>query len=163
VIRHSKALALVAVSGAVALGVGAAAGIGAGATPPAETVALDYGRAKRISSEELERTGPDRVPNVHRAAGSGTKPLKLKYYIGTEFQAVAPDAAQLFEVRCPLPGQEPITGGVFAPAAGLVISNSSRSSPDPTFPTHSRAWYEGVANLTGAEAQWKPFVTCVQR
>lgn len=161
--RHGKALVLVAVCGAAGLGVGAAAGVGAGASPPAEAIATGYERTERISGEELERTGPGEAAIARRAAAAGTQPLKLKYYIGTEFQAVEPGAAQLFEVRCPLPGQEAITGGVFAPVAGLVISNSSRSSPDPAFPTHSRAWYEGVTNLTGAALQWKPFVTCVQR
>jgi hypothetical protein len=163
VFRHWKMVALVALSGLAALGAGAAAGIGAGASPRAETIAIDYERTQRISGRELERTGPGGLPIAGRAAGIATKPLKLKYYVGTDFQAVAPDAAQLFEVRCPLPGQEALTGGVFALAGGPVISNSSRSSPDPTFPTSSRAWYEGVTNLTGAELQWKPFVTCLQR
>jgi hypothetical protein len=159
--RHRKALFTVAILGVAALG--AAAGVGAGTSLRAESIALEYERTQRLSDEELERTGPERLPIAGRAANVSAKPLKLKYYIGTEFQRIAPDAAQLFEVRCPLPGQEAMTGGVFAPVGRLVISNSSRTNPDPSFPTHSRAWYEGVTNLDEMELQWKPFVTCAQR
>jgi hypothetical protein len=160
--NRRNALALVAIVGVASLGVGAAAGASRGTVSPADSLATGYERTLRIDGDRLERADPDRLPATARAAGGRRASLALKYYIGTEFQAVASGSAQLFEVRCPLPGQEAMTGGVFAPVAGLVISNSSRTSPEPTFPTHSRAWYQAVTNLSGAELHWKPFVTCVQ-
>jgi hypothetical protein len=158
--RRWGALALVA--GVAGLGVGATAGAGGGGAPRADAIDLDYARVQRLGGDELEEVAPHRLPLGGAAASRAGNSLRLKYYIGTEFRTVAPGGAQLLEVRCPLAGQQSMGGGVSSPTPGLVISNSSRTSPEPTFPTHSRAWYEAVTNLTGTDLQWKPFLICVQ-
>jgi hypothetical protein len=160
--KHRRALALAAVAGVAGLGVGATAGAGGGANPPADALEPDYGRVERFPADALREVGPHRLPVSGASASRAGRSLALKYYVGTEFRPVAPGGAQLLEVRCPISRQQAMAGGVFSPTPGLVISNSSRTSPEPTFPTHSRAWYEAVTNLTGAELSWKPFLICVQ-
>jgi hypothetical protein len=131
-------------------------------TPLAESLAGEYRETFRFSGDELEPAGRHQRVLMREAAAKKTTTLKVKYYIGTTFQTVAPGQAQLFEVRCPRKNEQPLTGGLFAPTSGLVISNSSRTSPEPTFPTHERAWYEAAYNRTAAELAWKPFLTCAR-
>jgi hypothetical protein len=88
--------------------------------------------------------------------------IKLSYYIGAEFQTIAPGIAQLFEIGCPVKRERPLAGGSFAPLPGLVVVNSSRDNPQPGSATAERAWYEAVLNITAAPLLWKPFVTCSQ-
>jgi len=148
--------------GALALAVSAPPGLGGGSAPLADGLDRDYQRTLRFSGDELEPAGARQRALMGETARARKQAAKLKYYIGTEFQIVASGDAQLFEVRCPAAGDQPLTGGVFATTSGLVISNSSRTSPVPAFPTHSRAWYEAVYNPTGAQLAWKPFLTCMR-
>lgn len=158
--------------GACGLGLAAlaAAGSGDGAGPTSDRIAAGYA-VHRIAGAELEpASGPQvavlRAPAPSTASANG-KPkkkrragLRLKYYIGVDFQAVPPGGAQLFEIRCPTRGEQPLTGGMFAPLPGLVAVNSSQTNPQPGFPSRPRAWYQAVVNLQATALQWKPFVTC---
>jgi hypothetical protein len=141
---------------------------GGGASPWAAELATSYGPGGAIGAGPLEPAPRGDVARLASARGTGAsarrKParLKLKYYIGVDFQTVAPGDAQLFEIRCPNERERPLTGGTFAPAGGLVIVNSSRTNPSPGLPSSERAWYEAVLNITETPLQWKPFVTCVR-
>ena len=73
---------------------------------------------------------------------------------------MAPNTADLREIRCPVK-QQPATGGVHAPAPGLAITNSSRTNPIPGGPTLSGAWYEAVTNFTDVPLTWRVHLTCV--
>lgn len=164
--------AAAATLGACALGLAAftAAGSGDGAGGPASAYAEAYPAPQTIAGAELQRTLRQRLEMLGKAApslgGANRKPggrrarLQIKYYVGVEFQPVPPGGAQLFEIRCPDQGEQPLTGGMLAHTPGLVEVNSSRTNPIADFPTRPRAWYEAVFNITGATLEWKPFLTC---
>jgi hypothetical protein len=145
----------------------AAAEAVAGPAPPREipvaaATATAYER-EVIGASELERVEAGSAPGAGRAAGAaGAKEhgLELSYYIGVDFEEVEPGGAQLFEIRCPTRGEQPLAGGTFAPTAGLVTVSSSRVNPSTEFPTRPRAWYDAVVNIMSTPLRWKPFVTC---
>jgi hypothetical protein len=145
--------------GAVALGAAALtlpAAVGGSKADQTTTLAA----ATAGGFERVVVRGGDLEPVGTPRAGSRAKGLKLAYYIGVDFQEVAPGEAQLFEIRCPTKGEQPITGGTFAPVAGLISVSSSRVNPSTEFPTRPRAWYEAVVNVMSTPLRWKPFVTC---
>lgn len=153
---------------ALSLAAFAASGSGEGAAATAELIAGDYQRPVRIAGADLEPAPGREVAVASSASGAGSgagdqpakRRLKINYYIGVEFQTVAPGVAQLFEIRCPTRGEQPLTGGMSAPVPGLVAVNSSRTNPQPGFPSRPRAWYQAVINLQATALEWKPFVTC---
>jgi len=160
------AIAVLAAAGA-GLATFTAAGVGAGAVPPADLIAARYSTVL-IPGSELERAPSHDVAGVRAGPEAGPakgKPdsggrLELSYYIGVDFQTVPPGGAQLFEIRCPTRGEQPLTGGPFAPVTGLVAVNSSQTNPQLGFPSRPRAWYQAVVNITSAPLTWKPFVSC---
>jgi hypothetical protein len=129
--------------------------------PQAGVTAADYERIA-LAGDDLEPTGARIAGSAKGAKGAKEqKPdLDLSYYVGVDFQEVEPGGAQLFEIRCPTRGEQPLAGGTFAPVAGLVSVSSSRMNPSPDFPTRPRAWYEAVVNIMSTPLRWKPFVTC---
>jgi hypothetical protein len=153
----------------VALGLAAAAlaaaEVVAGSEPQAGVplAAATAGGYERVTlaGDDLERAGaPLLSGTARRAANKQGSALELSYYIGVDYQEVEPGGAQLFEIRCPTKGEQPLGGGTFAPVAGLVTVNSSRVNPSTDFPTRTRAWYEAVVNVMSTPLRWKPFVTC---
>jgi hypothetical protein len=114
-----------------------------------------------LGRDDLEPAGARIAGSARGAREDEREPaLELAYYIGVDFQDVEPGGAQLFEIRCPTKGEQPLAGGTFAPVAGLVLVSSSRVNPSPTFPTRPRAWYAAVVNIMSTPLRWKPFVTC---
>jgi hypothetical protein len=155
--------------GALVLAIPASRATGGGLSPGAGRLATSYDTGGAIGAGSLEPAPRGKVaPLAPSPPGAGTSGrrertrVKLRYYIGVDFQTVAPGNAQLFEIRCPHERERPLTGGTFAPAGGLAVVNSSRTNPSPDLPTNERAWYEAVLNITSAPLQWKPFVTCVR-
>ena len=135
---------------------------GGGSSPPAARIAAGYQPGGTISGSELRPA--TRSESALSGAGSpGKSRLVLTYYVSLDLQTVAPGGAQLFEIHCPKEGEQPLTGGVLAAVPGLIMVNSSRTSPSADFPTNPRAWYEAVMNVTAEPLQWKPFVTCGRR
>lgn len=128
-------------------------------TPVAAATAGGYERIT-LAGDDLEPAGAPRLSGASRAANEHDSALDLSYYIGVDYQEVEPGGAQLFEIRCPTKGEQPLAGGTFAPVAGLVSVSSSRVNPSPDFPTRPRAWYEAVVNIMSTPLRWKPFVTC---
>ena len=128
------------------------------ATPLAQAAAGGYERVT-IAGDDLEPAGARALGGGSRAANE-EEALGLSYYVGVDFQEVEPGGAQLFEIRCPTKGEQPIAGGTFAPVAGLLTVSSSRVNPSTAFPTRPRAWYEAVVNIMSTPLRWKPFVTC---
>jgi hypothetical protein len=112
-----------------------------------------------LAGDDLERAGAP-IAGSARGAKEENPALDLSYYVGVDYQEVEPGGAQLFEIRCPTRGEQPLGGGTFAPVAGLVSVSSSRMNPSPDFPTRPRAWYEAVVNIMSTPLRWKPFVTC---
>jgi len=163
-------LAAALVLSALVLATLAGRATGGGSGPWAGELATSYEPGGAIGTGPLEPASRGEIALLgsagSRGAGASAQRerirVKLKYYIGVDFQAVAPGDAQLFEIRCPRERERPLTGGTFAPAGGLVVVNSSPTNPSPGLPTNTRAWYEGVLNITAAPLQWKPFVTCVR-
>jgi hypothetical protein len=145
-----------------------AAATGGGFSAPVSLLAAGYDPGEPLSAGKLEPASrreaarSSSAPGPRAAAKHKRAEVKLKYYIGADFLTVAPGIAQLFEIRCPKSGEQPLTGGSFEPAGGLVVVNSSRTNPSPDFPTSPRAWYEAVINVTATPLQWKPFATCVR-
>ena len=136
-----------------------------GGSPPQRGVpvaAATAGSYERVSlgGDDLERVAAPSVAGGGRAASRRRPGLELAYYIGVDFQVVEPGGAQLFEIRCPTRGEQPVVGGTFAPVAGLITVSSSRVNPSSELPTRPRAWYEAVVNVMSTPLQWKPFVTC---
>lgn len=129
--------------------------------PVAPATAAGYER-EVVRAGELERVRTGDLPGAGRAARAGDEQqrLRLSYYIGVDFEEVEPGGAQLFEIRCPTRGEQPLAGGTFAPTGGLVTVSSSRINPSTEFPTRPRAWYEAVVNIMSTPLRWKPFVTC---
>ncbi len=127
--------------------------------PLAAATAGGYERVT-LAGDDLEPASAQRVSGSARAGKDEEPGLDLSYYVGVDYQEVEPGGAQLFEIRCPTKGEQPLAGGTFAPVAGLVSVSSSRVNPSPDFPTRPRAWYEAVVNIMSTPLRWKPFVTC---
>jgi hypothetical protein len=165
--RGRRSFAAAALAGALAAGALALPGAGGGSSaddgaPLAAAIGQRYERVT-LAGGELERAGapdPAGFANAARATDRGDRRLRLSYYVGVDFQEVPPGGAQLFEIRCPTKGEQPLAGGIFAPVPGVVTVSSSRINPDPDFPTRPRAWYQAVVNIMGTTLRWKPFVTC---
>jgi hypothetical protein len=165
--RGRRSFAATALAGALAAGAVALPAAGGGsaahdAAPLDAAIAQRYERVT-VAGGELERAGVP-VPAGPLGAARGKDRdggrLRLSYYVGVDFQEVPPGGAQLFEIRCPTKGEQPLAGGTFAPVPGVVTVSSSRVNPDPEFPTRPRAWYQAVVNIMGTTLRWKPFVTC---
>jgi hypothetical protein len=153
--RRAALAACLAIAAALAQ---ATSGIGGGAVPPADSIdaSRDVGV---LRGADLEPVPAPRV--ALPGAGVSRRSAKLSYFTTVNFETVVPGGDQVYEIRCPAKRQ-PLTGGVLSGSPGLVISNSSRTSPDPDRPTLSGAWYEGVVNLTGTALVWKPVLVCVR-
>jgi hypothetical protein len=166
----SISLAAALVVSALVLATPASPATGRGSTPLANGLAtrydseglIDAGSLEPAARREIARIDSPPPPRAGAAGRHRRPPVQLKYYIGVDFQTVAPGGAQLFEIRCPHERERSLTGGTFAPAGGLVVVNSSSTNPSPDLPTSERAWYEAVLNLTSAPQQWKAFVTCAR-
>ena len=155
----SKLLALTAVVAVAGLGVFVASGVGGdNSAPTAESIDLTVAEPKTVSGDELKLVDTGRLPA--RGASASRKSAKLYYFLSVETFTVAPNTADLREIRCPVKLQ-PAAGGVFAPAPGLAVTNSSRTNPIPGGPTLSGAWYEQVTNFTGVPLTWRVHLTCV--
>jgi hypothetical protein len=158
--RQVGALAAVALAAAALTAAETVGGSRAqGPEPVARATAPGYERVV-VGAQELEAVDFGLAPGADRASGDNPKGLELSYYVGVDFQEVEPGGAQLFEIRCPTKGEQPMSGGTFAPVAGLVTASSSRVNPSTEFPTRPRAWYEAVVNIMSTPLRWKPFVTC---
>ena len=156
--RQVVALAAIGLAAAALAAAEAVAGSApAAGVPVAAATAGEYQRTV-LRGADLEPAGG--APGAARADRDEAGNLDLSYYIGVDFQEVKPGEAQLFEIRCPTKGEQPVAGGTFAPVAGLITVSSSRVNPLPASPTRSRAWYEAVVNIMSTPLRWKPFVTC---
>ena len=163
-------------SGAVLVAAGLAAGAlavpgaGGGSAPadgaPLAAFPADRYEAFALAGEDLEPAGDPSAAGASRDAATARAKhpkrasLKLSYYVGVDFQEVEPGGAQLFEIRCPEKGEQPLAGGTFAPVPGVAVVSSSRLNPQPGSVTRPRAWYLGVVNIMSTSLRWKPFVTC---
>jgi hypothetical protein len=157
--HRSKLLALIAVAAVAGLGVFVSSGVGGdNSAPTAESIDLTVAEPKTVSADELKLVDTGRLPG--RGASASRKSAKLYYFLSVETFTVAPNTADLREIRCPVKLQ-PAAGGVFAPAPGLAVTNSSRTNPIPGGPTLSGAWYEQVTNFTGVPLTWRVHLTCV--
>jgi len=158
--HRSKLLALTTVTAVAGLAVFVSSGIGGDdSAPTAESIDLTVSEPKTVSADELKLVETARMPL--RGASASRKSSKLFYYLSEATLSVAPRTADLREIRCP-PRQLPVGGGVFAPAPGLAITNSSRTNPIPGGPTLPGAWYEQVTNLTDdVTLTWRVHLTCV--
>jgi hypothetical protein len=160
--RHrSKLLALAAVVAVAGLGVFVSSSVGGGnEVPTADAIDLTVTEPRTVSSDELELVDTGRLGSRAAGANASRKSAKFFYYLSDATFSVAPNSADLREVRCPVK-QQPAGGGVYAPAPGLAITNSSRTNPIPGGPTLSGAWYEQVTNFTDVTLTWRVHVTCV--
>jgi hypothetical protein len=131
------------------------------AAAPATATAQRFERVT-LADDELEPVSGRgaRGAGALRAKDRTRTRLRLSYYVGVDFQEVEPGGAQLFEIRCPEEGEQPLAGGTFAPVPGVVTVSSSRVNPQPGSATRPRAWYEGVVNIMSTTLRWRPFVTC---
>ena len=158
--NRAKLLAVGAIAVAAALGVFVSPVVGGdNRVPAASSIDLTVAEPKTVASDELK------LVDTARASGAGAsrKAAKIFYYLSEATFSVAPQTADLREIRCPV-RQQPAGGGVFAPAPGLAITNSSRTNPIPGGPTLSGAWYQQVTNLTAdVDLTWRVHVTCVGR
>jgi hypothetical protein len=156
-IRQSpKLLAIAAVLAVAGIGVFAGSSIGGGSVEPANSIDATPSAAQTVAPSELKRVGPRKL-GLSRAKAA-KKSAKLSYFMTAETFTVPPGGSDLRQIRCPAK-QQPATGGVFAPAPGLAITNSSRTNPQG--PTLSGAWYEEVTNFTSATLGWRVHLTCV--
>jgi hypothetical protein len=157
--HRSTLLALAAVFAVAGLGVFVTSSIGGeNRAPVADAIDLTVGEPKTVSPGDLKLVDTARVPL--RGAGASRKSAKLFYYLSVETFSVAPNTADLREIRCPVK-QQPAAGGVQAPAPGLAITNSSRTNPIPGGPTLSGAWYEQVTNFVDVTLTWRVHLTCI--
>jgi hypothetical protein len=158
--HRSKLLALTTVTAVAGLAVFVSSGIGGDSSvPTADSIDLTVSDPKTVAADELKLV--DTAPMPLRGASASRKSAKLFYYLSEATLSVAPGTADLREIRCP-PRQQPAGGGVFAPAPGLAITNSSRTNPIPEGPTTPGAWYEQVTNLTAdVPLTWRVHLTCV--
>ena len=160
--HRSKLLALAAVMAVAGLGVFVSSSVGGGnEVPTAETIDLTVTEPRTVSPDELELVDTGRLGSRAAGASASRKSSKLFYYLSEATFSVAPQTADLREIRCPVK-QQPAHGGVFAPAPGLAITNSSRTNPIPDGPTLSGAWYVRAQNITGdTTLTWRVSLTCV--
>jgi hypothetical protein len=160
--HRSKLLALTTVAAVAGLAVFVSSGIGGdGSAPTADSIDLSVTEPKTISADELKLVDTGRMPLRGAGASASRKSAKLFYFVSEATLSVAPKTADLREIRCP-PKQLPVGGGVFAPAPGLAITNSSRTNPIPGGPTLPGAWYEQVTNLTDdVTLTWRVHLTCI--
>jgi hypothetical protein len=157
--HRPKLLALCVVLALAGLGVFVSTGIGGDdSVPTADSIDLRVTEPKTIPPSELKLV--DTAPLRAGGANASRKSSKLFYYLSVETLTVAARTADLREIRCPVK-QQPAGGGVYAPAPGLAITNSSRTNPIPGGPTVSGAWYEQVTNITDVPLTWRVHVTCV--
>jgi hypothetical protein len=161
--RQVAGLGAVALTAAALAGPALVGGSEADRTaPPASATAGSYEHvvvgARALRPMTRREAAPARAGLGRKKDDPGR--FGLSYYIGVDFQEVEAGGAQLFEIRCPTKGEQPIAGGTFAPVAGLVSVTSSRVNPSTSFPTRPRAWYQGVVNIMNTPLRWKPFVTC---
>jgi hypothetical protein len=126
--------------------------------PVADALDLTVREPKTVSPDELKLVDTSRVRL--RGASASRKSPKFFYYLSVDTFSVAQDTADLREIRCPVK-QQPVAGGVHAPAPGLAITNSSRTNPIPGGPTLSGAWYEQVTNFVDVTLTWRVHLTCV--
>ena len=155
--HRPKLLALAAVAAVAGLGVFVSSGIGGDdSARVADSIDLTVSEPKTVSSDELKLVDTTSL----RGANASRKSSKIFYYLSVETFTVAPNTADLREIRCPIK-QQPAGGGVFAPSPGLAITNSSRTNPIPGGPTLSGAWYEQVTNFVDVPLTWRVHLTCV--
>jgi hypothetical protein len=154
--RSPKLLGVAAVLAVAAIGVFAGSSIGGGSAEPATSIDVTGSRARTVDPSELERVSARKLGLAGPRASK--KSAKLSYFTTAETFTVPPGGSDLREIRCPAK-QQPATGGVFAPAPGLAITNSSRTNPRGT--TASGAWYEEVTNFTSVALDWRAHLTCV--
>lgn len=158
--HRSKLLALTTVAAVAGLAVFVSSGIGGDdSAPAADSIDLTVTEPKTVSADELKLVDTARMPL--RGASASRKSAKLFYYLSIETFTVAPASADMREIRCPVK-QQPVAGGVQAPAPGLAITNSSRTNPIPGGPTLSGAWYQQVTNITeNVPLTWRVHLTCI--
>jgi hypothetical protein len=154
--KRRNLLALPAVLVVAGLGIFVGSSIGSGAAERASSIDVTRSEAETVRPSELERVSPAKL-GLTRAKAS-RKSARLSYFMTSETFTVPPGGSDLRELRCPQKKQ-PATGGVFAPAPGLAITNSSRTNPSG--PTLSGAWYEEVTNFTSVDLGWRVHLTCV--
>lgn len=155
--HRSKLLALAAVLAVTGLGVFVSSSVGGGAVEPASSIDLTRSQGDTIKGDDLKLVDTEKAP-LASGANASRKSAKVFYYISVETFTVQPGFADFREIRCPVK-QQPVTGGVHAPAPGLAITNSSRTNPSG--PTLSGAWYQEVTNVTGVALTWRVHLTCI--
>ena len=156
--HRSKLVVLASVIAAAGLGVFVSSSLGGDdSVPIADSISLARTQGETISGKELKLVDTEKT-QLSSGAKASRKSAKLFYYISVETFTVQPGFGDFREIRCPVK-QQPATGGVFAPAPGLAITNSSRTNPSGA--TLSGAWYEEVTNFTGTPLTWQVFLTCV--
>jgi hypothetical protein len=156
--HRSKLIVLASVIAAAGLGVFVSSSLGGdNSVPAASSINVTRTQGDTISGNDLKLVDTQKTPLSSRANASA-KSAKLFYYVSVETFTVQPGFGDFREIRCPVK-QQPATGGVFAPAPGLAITNSSRTNPSGA--TLSGAWYEEVTNFTGTPLSWQVFLTCV--
>jgi hypothetical protein len=156
--HRSKLIVLASVIAAAGLGVFVSSSLGGdNSVPAASSINITRTQGDTISGNDLKLVDTQRAP-LSSGATASKKSAKLFYYISVETFTVQPGFGDFREIRCPVK-QQPATGGVFAPAPGLAITNSSRTNPSGA--TLSGAWYEEVTNFTGAAGTWQVFLTCI--
>lgn len=160
--HRSKLLALTTVAAVAGLAVFVSSGVGGDdSAPTADSIDLTVAEPKTVSADELKLVDTARMPL--RGASASRKSAKLFYFLSVETFTVAPNTADLREIQCPVK-QQPVTGGVQAPAPGLAITNSSRTNPIPGGPTLSGAWYQQVTNITeNVPLTWRVHLTCISK
>jgi hypothetical protein len=155
--HRSKLVVLASVLAAAGLGVFVSSSVGGGAVEPASSIDITRSQGDTISGNDLKLVDTEKT-QLSSGANASRKSARLFYYISVETFTVQPGFGDFREIRCPVK-QQPATGGVFAPAPGLAITNSSRTNPSGA--TLSGAWYEEVTNFTGTPLTWQVFLTCV--
>ena len=157
--HRSKLVVLASVLAAAGLGIFVSSSVGGGAVEPASSIDLTRSQGDTISGNDLKLVDTEKAP-LSSGANASKKSAKLFYYISVETFTVQPGFADFREIRCPVK-QQPVTGGVHAPAPGLAITNSSRTNPSGA--TLSGAWYQEVTNITGVALTWRVHLTCISK
>jgi hypothetical protein len=157
--HRSKLIVLASVIAAAGLGVFVSSSLGGdNSVPAASSINITRTQGDTISGNDLKLVDTSRRTPLSSGATASRKSARLFYYVSVEVFTVQPGFGDFREIRCPVK-QQPATGGVFAPAPGLAITNSSRTNPSGQ--TASGAWYEEVTNFTGTPLSWQVFLTCV--
>ena len=158
--KHRTKLAVLAsVIAAAGLGIFVSSSVGGGAVAPASSIDITRSQGDTISGKDLKLVDSEKAP-LSSGANASRKSAKLFYYISVETFTVQPGFADFREIRCPVK-QQPVTGGVHAPAPGLAITNSSRTNPSGA--TLSGAWYQEVTNVTSVALTWRVHLTCISK